>query len=130
MQSFTDAKAIARAPRIMTDPQLENLLQARVQDWTALGLMNVTHLVIIEVGDTENSIIEELNFSPLINPLDGKRYGMDGFVFPFDYIEDHGGWLELFVCVSNDLFAFHLFVRNREGVDSELLAMCREHSGR
>ena len=128
MQTFDTSKAIAEAPRLMTDPQLENLLYDRVQDWTALALLDLTHLVIIEVGDTDDSIIEELGFSPLLNSLDGKRFGTDDFVFPFDYIEDHRGWFELFVTVGNDGFAFHLFVRDREGVDPELLAMCRTHT--
>jgi len=128
MQSFDTAKAIARAPRLMTDPKLKNLLTDRVQDWTARGLLDLTHLVILEVGDTDASLLEELGFSPLINALDGLRHGMDGFVFPFDYLEDHGGWFELFVTVSNDGFAFVLFVRDRDGVDPELLAMCRAHT--
>lgn len=130
MQTFHTAKTIAGAPRIVTDPQLKKLLSDRVQDWTALGLLDLTHLAIIEVGDTDASITEAVGFSPLINPLDGKRHGMKGFVFPFDYIEDHGGWFELFVTVGNDGFAFHLFVRDREGVDPELLAMCRANTGR
>ncbi len=90
----------------------------------------MTHLVLIEVGDTEESIIEELAFSPLVNPLDGLRYGMEGFVLPFDRIQDHGGWFELIVTVGNDGFAFILFVRNRDRVDPELLTMCRAHAGR
>ena len=128
MQSFDNAKAIARAPRLMTDPKLKNLLSDRVQDWTAMGVLDLTHLAIIEVGDTDVSIIDELAFSPLINPLDGLRFGMAGFVLPFDYLEDHGGWFELISTVGNDGFAFHLFVRDREGVDPELLAMCRAHA--
>ena len=129
MQSFDNAKAIAGAPRISTDPQLQNLLSDRVQDWTALGLLAMTHLVLIEVGDTDESLIEELGFSPLVNPLDGKRHGMEGFVLPFDYLEDHGGWFELIVTVGNDGFAFVFFLRAREGVDPELLSMCRTNVG-
>ena len=130
MQSFDNAKAIAGASRIVTDPQLKNLLCDRVRDWTVLGLLAMTHLVLVEVGDTDTSLIEELAFSPLVNPLDGKRHGMEGFVLPFDYLEDHGGWFELIVTVGNDGFAFVLFVRDREGVDPELLSMCRAHAGR
>ncbi len=130
MQSFDNAKAIAGVPRNMTDPQLKNLLNDRVRDWNALGVLAMTHLVLVEVGDTDQSIIEELAFSPLINPLDGKRHGTEGFVQPFDLIEDHGGWFELIVTVGNDGFAFVLFVRDREGVDPELLTMCRAHTRR
>ncbi len=64
MQSFDNAKAIARAPRLMTDPKLKNLLHDRVRDWTAMGVLAMTHLVLIEDGDTDESIIEELGFSP------------------------------------------------------------------
>jgi len=128
MQSFNNAKAIARAPRLATDPQLINLLHDRVRDWTAMGVLTMTHLVLIEVGDTDASIIEELAFSLLVNPLDGKRHGMEGFEFPFDHLVDHGGWFELVSTVGNDGFAFVLFVRNRDGVDPELLAMCRAYA--
>ena len=128
MQSFDNAKAIVRAPRLMTDPKLKNLLTDRVQDWSARGLLDLTHLAIIEVGDTDESIIEALGFSPLVNPLDGLRHGMDGFALPFDYVADHGGWFELISTVGNDGFAFILFVRDRDGVDPELRAMCRAHA--
>ncbi len=53
---------------------------------------------------------------------------MDGFEFPFDHLEDHGGWFELISTVGNDGFAFVLIVRDREGVDPELLALCRAHA--
>ncbi len=130
MQSFDNPKAIARAPRVVTDPQLENLLSDRVQDWTTRGLLGLTHLVLIEVGDTERSIIEEIAFSPFVNPLDGKRYGMEEFVYPFGLLTDHDGYFELTMTVGNDGFAFVLFVRDREGVDSEILAMCHAYAGR
>jgi len=130
MQSFDNAKAIAAAPRIVTDPQLKNLLSDRVQYWTEAGLLGLTHMVLIEVGDTDESVIAEIGFSPLVNPPDGLRHGMEGFVSPFDRIQDHVGYFELIVTVGNDGFAFVLFVRDREGVDPELLSMCRMHAGR
>lgn len=130
MQIFDTAAAIAKAPRLMTDPQLKNLLSDRGQDWADRGLLDITHLALIEVGDTEESIIDEIGFSPLINALDGKRYGTDGFVLSFDLLTDHGGYFELVMTVGNDGFAFVIFVRDREGVDPELLAMCRAYAGR
>ena len=130
MQIFDSAEAIAKAPRIVTDPQLKSLLTDRVQDWTARGLLGLTHLVLIEVGDTEKSIVEEIALSPLISVLDGKRYGSEGFVLPFEILTDLNGYFELTMTVGNDGFAFVLFVRDREGVDPELLAMCRANAGR
>ena len=129
MQSFDNAQAIANAPRLMTDPQLQNLLADRVQDWTALGLLGLTHLVLVEVGDTEESIVDVIGSSPLINSLDGKRFGAAEFVLPFDILSDHGGYFELVMTIGNDGYARVIFVHNREGVDTELLAMCRAYAG-
>lgn len=130
MRSFTTAKTIARAPRIVTDPQLQNLLADRVNDWKNDGLLNLTHLVLIEVGDTDASIIEELGNSLLINPLNGKRHGEEGFVFPFDLLTIHRGYFELMTTIGNDGYARVIFVRDREGVDPDLLSMCRHFAGR
>jgi hypothetical protein len=128
MQTFDNAKAIARAPRLVTDPKLQNLLCDRIKDWAEAGLMNLTHLALIEVGDTEASIMEALGFSPLANPLDGKRYGTNGFVLPFDMLMDHDGYFELIMTVGNDGFSFVLFVRDRDGVEPQLRAMCRAYA--
>lgn len=129
MQSFENAKAVARAPRMVTDPKLQSLLTDRVQDWTERGLLGLTHLVLIKVGDTDKAIVDEIGFSPLVNLLDGKRYGTDGFVMPFDILTDHGGYFELVMTVGNDGFASVIFVRDREGVDPEILSMCRAYAG-
>jgi hypothetical protein len=130
MQTFDNAKAIARAPRLVTDPKLQNLLYDRVQDWAEAGLLNLTHLALIEVGDTEESIMEALGFSPLVNWLDGKRYGTDGFIVPFDLLLDHEGYFELVMTVGNDGFAFVIFVRDRDGVEPQLRAMCGAYADR
>lgn len=130
MQTFESAKAIARAPGLMTDPQLQTLLYERVQDWTDRGLLDLTHLVIIEVGDTDKSITEAMGQSLLVNALDGNHYGNDGFMFPFDWLADHNGFFELIQTVGNDGYARFIFVRDREGVDPELLSMCRAYAGR
>jgi hypothetical protein len=84
----------------------------------------------VEVGDTEASITEQLGFSPLINPLDGKRFGTEGFAVPFDILIDHNGYFELVMTVGNDGFAFVVFVRDREGVDPDIRAMCHRYTGR
>ncbi len=128
MQLYDTAATITAAPANATDPRLARLLTDRIHDWTTNRLLDLTLLLIVEADDTEEAIVEAVGFSPLVNPIDGLRHGMEGFVLPFDYLEDHGGWFELFVTVGNDGFAFVLFVRDRDGVDPELLAMCRAHA--
>ena len=64
MQTFDNPAAIAKAPRIVTDPPLRNLLTNRVQEWTNRGFLDLTHVVLIEVGDTDKAIVDEIAFPP------------------------------------------------------------------
>jgi hypothetical protein len=125
MLSFDTHAAIAAAPTNSSiDPALRQLLADRVHDWAAIGLLDLTHLLVVEPGDTEDDIISEVAFSPLVD-LDGRRLGDDGFVPPVDWLSDAGGYFELIKTVGNGGFAFHILVPDRDGVDPELLALFR-----
>ena len=128
MLSYYTAAAIAAAPTSApVDPALRRLLADRVHDWTAIGLLGLTHLLVVEPGDTEDDIISEVAFSPLVD-LDGRRLGDEGFLPPFDWLSRAGGYFELIQTVGNDGFAFHILVPDRDGVDTELLALCRAYA--
>lgn len=130
MLSFHDAAAIAAAPTSTSiDANLKQLLADRVHDWTATNLLGHTHLLIVRPGDTEADIVQEVAFSPLVNPIDGRRFGSKGFEPPFDWLEAHEGWFELIVTVGNSGFAFVLFIQDAEGVDAEVLDLCRTYAG-
>jgi hypothetical protein len=129
MLSFHDAAAIAAAPTIAAiDLNLRQLLADRVQHWTTTDLLNLTHLLIIEPGDSEEDIVEEVAFSPLVSSIDGERFGSDSFVPPFDWLSKVGGYFELIQTVGNDGFAFVLFIADAEGVASELRSLCRTYA--
>lgn len=95
---------------------------------TTYDLIDYTSIVVARAGDTERSIRRELGFSPLVNVFDGSRFGTAEFVPFWDVLHDHGGWFELIFTVGNDGFAFVLFVQNKEGVEPDLLALCRTHA--
>lgn len=124
MHSYDDAAAIAAAPNTVTDPMLKSLLADRVQDWTALDLLALTHLVIVDVEDTEHTVAAEIGFSPLVNPLDGLRVGDDGYVSPWDWAEEHHGWLEVMMTIGDSGHAVFLFVADGSGLSYELRALC------
>lgn len=127
MLSFDNAAAITAAARCASiDPTLRQLLADRIHDWTATGLLDLTHLLIVQPGDTEKTFLEELGWSPFVNPLDGRRFGSEGFVQPpFDWISDVGGHWELIQTVGNSGAAFCIYIPNGDGTDPELLALCR-----
>jgi hypothetical protein len=125
MLSFDPSAAIAAAPTNSSiEPALRQLLADRVHDWAAVGLLHLTHLLVVEAGDTEDDIISEVAFSPLVD-LDGRRLGDADFVPPFDWLSRAGGYFEIIQTVGNAGFAFHILVPDCDGVDPELLALCR-----
>jgi hypothetical protein len=131
MLSFADAASVAAAPtHAPNDPVLQRLLADRIHDWAATDLLRLTHLLVVEAGDSEKDIVEEVAFSPFVNSLDGARFGSPGFQPPFDWMEAHPGWFELIQTVGNDGFAFVLFVEDAPGTDRELVELCRAYAER
>ena len=129
MLSFHDAAAIAAAPTTASiDPALKQLIADRVHDWTATDLLDLTHLLIVQPGDTEADLVEEVAFSPLVNPIDGRRFGSAGFAPAWDWLERHDGWFELIATVGDSGFAFVLFIQDAEGIEPELRHMCRAYA--
>lgn len=128
MLSFDSAAAIAAAPTTASiDPVLRQLLADRVHDWATTDLLDLTYLLIVQAGDAEEDILEAVAFSPLVNPIDGRRFGSKGFVPHWDWLEAHDGWWELIVTFG-DGYAFVLFIEDSEGTDPELRALCRTYA--
>ena len=129
MLSFHDAAAITAAPNAATiDPTLKQLLADRVHDWKATDLLDLTHLAVVQAGDSEKSIIDEVAFSPLSNPLDGRRFGTKGFEPCWDWLERHDGWFEMIVTVGNDGFAFVLMIQDSDAIDPQLRQLCQTYA--
>jgi hypothetical protein len=130
MLSYNDAAAIAVAPtNAPVDERLKQLLADRVHDWTATELLDLTHLLIVEAGDTEEDLLNEAGYSPLANPLTGRRLGDPNYTPSFDWLQTHEGWTEIIETISNDGFAFVLFVQNNDRTDRNLELLCRMYAG-
>lgn len=125
MLSISDAAAIAAAPmNASIDPDLRQLLADRVHDWTVTDLLTLTHVLILPAGSTEKDIEAETGYSPLVNPLDGSRFGSPSFIPPFDWLQQHGRWAELIQTVSNDGWALVLFIELTDETDAALRSLC------
>ncbi len=128
MLSFHTAAAIAAAPTTASlDRVVKQLLADRVRDWTANGLLDLTHLLIVQARDTENDILEEIGFSPLVNPIEVARFPSLHFIPHHDWLERHDRWFEL-IFTFQDGFAFVLFVQDSKFTDPDLLAFCHTHA--
>lgn len=128
MLSLHDPASTDSALRSPIDPTLRTLLTARVASLPTNGLADLTHFLVVQPGDTEAMIVDEIGFSPLVNVFDRVRFGDVGFHPFWDWLHDVGGWFEMIVAVGNEGFAFVLIIQNADGVDAELLNLCRTHA--
>lgn len=126
MISIHDRASMARALTLDLEPQLKALLTDRINNLPA-DLIDYTAHLVVEPGDTEEMIEREIGFSPLIEAVDGIRYGLPGFQPYWDWLEDHGGIYEMIVTFGST-FAYILLILDRDDTLPELVGMCRHFS--
>jgi hypothetical protein len=114
MLHLYDRATMAAALAADLEPQLHRLLAERIE---ALGddLIDWTEYLVVEPGDTEEEIVQHVGFSPLVEPINGARFGTPGF---------HPHWFEL-IETFGSAFAYVLLIRNEKEAASGILTMCR-----
>lgn len=106
------------------EPRLRSIIEYRIN---ALGdLMDWTEILVVEPGDSEADIIREAGFSPLLEPIDGIRFGGEGFRPFWDHLTDCGGWFELSVSFGSS-FAYILFIADAEDLPPGLCHLCNTY---
>jgi hypothetical protein len=121
MIALHDRVSIESALRSNLDCQLRQLMNDCLSQTiraTRYDLADFTSLVIVEPGDTDDDICCEIGFSPLSNLANDVRLQRG-------VLKAHSGWFELVFLIGNDGFAYVLFVKDAEGVEPDLLALCR-----
>ena len=112
MLSFYDRASLRHALTLPLRSDIKELLHTHIKQIFDDGLADLTHLLVIQPGDTEAMVREEIGFSPL--EVEGVRYGSPGFIPRWDSIYDHGPAYEMIYCIGNDGFAFLLLIIKAE----------------
>ena len=130
MLSLTNAESMQLVVENYPDPALRSLLSLRmahIMPHDGADIADVAHFLVFEPGNRLSQMEANLGFTPLQNIVDGSFYGEPDFTPSWEWCQDHGDWFELVFIFTDDGFAHVLFVPDDEGVDADLLAMCREH---
>ena len=130
MITIYDSADMARVLSGPIDPDLKMLLVKRLDmlsEFSQFDLSELAHFVIVEPGDTLATIEKELGFSPFVNFVDGARYPDPAFTPSWEWLIDHGPWLELVFALSDSGFGINLLVPNRPDVDAMLLALLKAY---
>jgi hypothetical protein len=123
MISIYDKTTAATALAQNLPADMRDLIEGHLATAKENGLSELTHIAVIEEGDSEATMIEELGFSPLHNPLTGERFGDPGFSPHWDWLEIHPAWHEMLYCVGDSGFAFVLYVAKNQSLVAQ---MCSE----
>lgn len=129
MKLLHDRATMMRALTETCDSTLAHLLANRIAALLQgeFDLIDQTEFLVVEQGDTEADIIREVGFSPLVEPIDGFRFGSPGFHPFWDWLIGHPGWWEMSVSFGST-FAYILFIQHGEGLEPELAALCAHYT--
>lgn len=120
MLIIRNAADLARALDSPTDPQLKQLLAVRRdQLLTDTGgdyeLGELVQFVVAQPHDKVIAIETNIGFPLFTEPA-------------FEWVQDHGGWFEGIVILSDDGFGIALFVPDRDGIDPGMLSVMRDQA--
>lgn len=123
MLHLYDRATMGRALTLDLNPQLRRLMADRI---AALGedLIDQTEYLVVRPGDSEEDIIRHVGFSPLVEPIDGARFGEPGFHPHWDWLAHHPGWFEMIETMGST-WAYVLLIQDEDGLLPELRRFCR-----
>lgn len=117
MLNITNSAAMARVLASPIDDHLRRLLTLRQQQLSGHGdLADLAHFVVAQGPDDTIAAIEAAAGYPIVTELS------------FEWVADHGDLFEAVTILSDDGFGIILFVPDSQGIDPELIALCREQA--
>ena len=113
----------------IADPEIRNLVQrrfAQVCSGEPYDPDRHGYMLVVEPGDTVQTIERQSGISLLTDLLGEARFGDPEFTPATEAIEDRGTAYELVFIFNDDGYGIEIFVPKVDGIDRELLAMCRQ----
>lgn len=126
MLHFYDRRTMAEALTLALEPRLHRLLSDRINGLSE-DLIDHTEYLVVEAGDTEADIVRAVGFSPLVEPIDGARFGEPGFHPWWDWLQRHDGWFEMIVTFGSTFGLIILVAEPRDHTDP-LSLLCQQFS--
>jgi hypothetical protein len=103
----------------ISDIAIRELVRQRIDDlggdsfdFTSLGYM-----LVVESGDTLESLSAQLGFDPLRNRYTGIHFNEPGFSPSFEFVEEFPSCFDAVFILSDDGFGVELFISKAEGVN-------------
>lgn len=120
----------AEADRV-ADPELRHLIQKTVRDLSEdypYDPDELGYFLIVQPGDRLDTLSRQIGFHILVNRFSGIEFGHAGFTPSFELVDEHAGYYEMVFIISDDGYGVEVFIPKTEGVDPDLLAMCKRYA--
>ena len=125
MQVIRDSASTAQ----IANPEIRRLVQQRIYDLgkEPFDLAALGYFLVIEPGDSLDTINAQLGFPILANRWTGIRLGEPGFTPSFEFVESIGGCFDMVFILDDSGYGIEVFIPS-EGADPDLLAMCQRYA--
>jgi hypothetical protein len=125
---------VLRAPQqalSIDTPQLQAIALSRLEALATEEMLDgdtPSMVIVMEAGDLLPSLNRELGFDVLKARYSACRFDEDGYAPTFEVMEEHLSVFELVFVFSDYGDGAIVLVPKQEGVNPDLLAMCRMHA--
>ncbi|HEY5581220.1 MAG TPA: hypothetical protein VIK56_08660 [Rhodoferax sp.] len=115
----------------VADPELRHLIEKTVRELSEdypYDPDELGYFLIVQPGDRLDTLSRQIGFHILVNRFSGIKFGHAGFTPSFELVDEHAGYYEMVFILSDDGFGVEVFIPKTEGVDPDLLAMCKKYA--
>lgn len=129
MRALRCTESIEEEIRSCTDPAMAQVLANHVQfvrEYEDYEVSELFNALMVEPGDTLETIDAAMERQFLVNYYSGKRLGDPGFKPCFETLEEHSTFYEMFFIQSDEGFGVAVLVPKRPDIDPQILAMCAQ----
>ena len=113
----------------ISNPYIRRLIELRLEQ---LGSFDDGLLIVVEAADSVAELEVVSGCSILHDPFEDVPFGHPDFTPSFDYLETHHDESGSVICYemhfddsSTDGIGTTLFIRTEEGINADMLALCR-----
>ena len=106
---------------------IKQLVQQRINDLGGESFYSneLGYFLVVEAGDSIEAIRATVGFDLLRNRFTGIRFNDTGFTPSFEFIEEFQACYDMVFVLDDTGFGVEIFVPKEEGIDPDLIAMCR-----
>ena len=114
----------------VSNPAIRELVQQRIKDLggESFDSNELGYFLVVEAGDTIEAIQAQVGFNILHNRLTGVHFNATGLTPSFEFIEEFPACYDMVFVLDDTGIGVEIFVPKEEGIDPDLIAMCRMYA--